>query len=72
MLAAIVRGSLLVAEKVGSTRNEMALLALQNQRLLELDALRDSFVSVVSHELRTPLTSVCGYLGSCSKARAGR
>jgi signal transduction histidine kinase len=62
VLAAIVRGAVLIAEKLGSTRNEMELLARQNQRLLELDALRDSFVSVVSHELRTPLTSVCGYL----------
>ena len=62
VLTSIIRGAVLVAEKLGSTRNEMELLALQNQRLLELDGLRDSFVSVVSHELRTPLTSVCGYL----------
>jgi len=62
VLAAIFRVTVLFAEKLGSTRNEMELLALQNQRLLELDVLRDSFVSVVSHELRTPLTSVAGYL----------
>jgi signal transduction histidine kinase len=62
VLTAIIRGVVLVAENVSSRRNEMNLLALQNQRLLELDGLRDSFVSVVSHELRTPLTSVRGYL----------
>jgi signal transduction histidine kinase len=50
------------AENLGRARNETEVLALQNDRLLELDRLRDGFVSVVSHELRTPLTSVCGYL----------
>jgi signal transduction histidine kinase len=71
VLAAIVRGAVLVAEKLGGTRNEMELLALQNQRLLELDGLRDSFVSVVSHELRTPLTSVCGYLELLQQGEGG-
>jgi PAS domain S-box-containing protein len=34
----------------------------QNDRLRELDHLKDEFVAVVSHELRTPLTSILGYL----------
>jgi len=34
----------------------------QNDRLRELDQLKDEFVAVVSHELRTPLTSILGYL----------
>ncbi len=38
------------------------LLAEQNERLRELDKLKDEFVSLVSHELRTPLTSIRGYL----------
>ena len=38
------------------------LLTEQNERLRELDALKDEFISLVSHELRTPLTSIRGYL----------
>jgi len=37
-------------------------LADQNERLLELDRLKDEFVSLISHEFRTPLTSMHGYL----------
>jgi signal transduction histidine kinase len=35
---------------------------VQNERLRELDRLKDNLISVVSHELRTPLTSILGYL----------
>jgi signal transduction histidine kinase len=37
-------------------------LAAQNDRLRELDKLKDEFISLVSHELRTPLTSIRGYI----------
>jgi PAS domain S-box-containing protein len=33
----------------------------QNERLRELDLMKDEFVALVSHELRTPLTTIKGY-----------
>ena len=43
----------------------------QNRRLLELDRLKDEFLSLVSHELRTPLTSIRGYLDLVLDEEAG-
>ncbi len=37
-------------------------LSKNNQKLRQLDELKDEFISVTSHELRTPLTSIKGYL----------
>ncbi|MDX6475327.1 MAG: hypothetical protein QOH95_838 [Gaiellaceae bacterium] len=37
-------------------------LEQQNEKLRQLDSLKDEFVALVSHELRTPLTSIRGYL----------
>jgi signal transduction histidine kinase len=52
------------AERVARRESEQAqrLLTYQNEQLLELDTLKDEFVSSVSHELRTPLTSISGYV----------
>jgi PAS domain S-box-containing protein len=46
-------------------------LEVRNERLLELDGLKDEFVALVSHELRTPLTSIRGYLELVLDGEAG-
>ena len=52
------------AERVARREAEQAhkLLSYQNAQLVELDRLKDEFVSSVTHELRTPLTSISGYV----------
>jgi signal transduction histidine kinase len=54
-------------------RDQAAAEALreQNARLMQLNEIKQSFVSMVSHELRTPLTSIVGYLEFLREGEGG-
>jgi len=58
------RERLLASERTARAEAEDARreLAAQNERLVEVDRLKDELVATVSHELRTPLTSILGYV----------
>jgi signal transduction histidine kinase len=46
-------------------------LKTANERLKELDMLKDEFVSVASHELRTPMTAIKSYLWMALAGKGG-
>jgi PAS domain S-box-containing protein len=67
------RDRLLIREQEARAVAEAAQrdLASQNERLRELDRLKDEFIALVSHELRTPLTSIRGYTELLLDCEAG-
>lgn len=46
-------------------------IRLANDKLKELDRLKDDFVSVASHELRTPMTGLKSYVWMLLNDRTG-
>ena len=62
LVAALVRSRREAQQAAERAQAQQGQLAVQNERLRELDQLKDEFVALVSHELRTPLTSIIGYL----------
>ena len=49
------------ARLVAEHAHVLELERAQNEKLRELDVMKDEFVALVSHELRTPLTAIQGY-----------
>jgi signal transduction histidine kinase len=74
LLFAIVAGALAVAGGCAFALYAVRLvrnIGSRNERLHELDQMKDDFVASVSHELRTPLTSIRGYLELLREGDAG-
>jgi signal transduction histidine kinase len=74
LLFAIFAGALAVASGCAFALYAARLLRTigsRNERLHELDRMKDDFVASVSHELRTPLTSIRGYLELLREGDAG-
>jgi signal transduction histidine kinase len=74
LLFAIIAGALAVAAGCAFALYAARLLkkiGSRNERLHELDRMKDDFVASVSHELRTPLTSIRGYLELLREGDAG-
>ena len=67
----LVAGLGFLARSLIARRRAEDALASQNERLQELDRLKDALVASVSHELRTPLSSIRGYTDLLLEREAG-
>ncbi len=65
----IRRFNITLKEEVDRATKE---LKVANERLRELDKLKDEFISVTSHDLRTPLTAIKSYLWLALHGKAGK
>jgi signal transduction histidine kinase/DNA-binding response OmpR family regulator len=61
-----------LAHSLAQARQQLAKDQTALQQQMELDTLKDEFISTVSHELRTPLTSIRGALGLLSSGVLGK
>jgi signal transduction histidine kinase len=64
----IKRFSVTLQEEVEKATHD---LQVANEKLKDLDKLKDEFVSVASHELRTPMTAIKSYLWMALAGRGG-
>jgi len=74
LLFALFAGALAVIGGLAFALYAMRLvkdIGSRNERLHELDRMKEDFVASVSHELRTPLTSIRGYLELLREGEAG-
>ena len=74
LLFALIAGGLAIAGGLTFSLYAVRLvrsIGSHNDRLTELDRMKDDFVASVSHELWTPLTSIRGYLELLREGEAG-
>jgi signal transduction histidine kinase len=57
--------------QIEDAESARTMLAEHNERLRELDLMKDEFIALVSHDLRTPLTSIRGYIELLLEGLAG-
>ena len=60
-----------VTKATDELQENITKLERANRKLLELDKLKDEFVSLTSHELRTPLTTINNYVWMVLEGKAG-
>jgi signal transduction histidine kinase len=73
LLDVIATGLSAELEREAALERQQALEALRrdHERLVQVQAMKQTFTSMVSHELRTPLTSIIGYLDLLREGKGG-